>query len=217
MRLRLTAYSLSLAAILLLTGCGLIRGRPTIKAPGVSVTGPQDAGKPATLATAEAGTTMPIPAGSAVKVTQTEAQPATAEKPAVPATTVTEITPSAPTVITHTESKVQADTGTIDTSVAKHRIDAAERRWLLWAAIACGIAGLIVRSLLPSWPSLSNGLLVAAPCAFAAWKFAEVPAWLWGLVVAAVILLALGYKRAEWDKNGDGIPDALQRQPPSTP
>jgi hypothetical protein len=210
-------FALLCFVCVLVSGCGLIRRPPGIKAPGVSVTGPQDAGKPATLATAEAGTTMPIPAGSTVKVTQTDAQPATQGKPALPATTVTEIIPAAPTVITHTETKVQADTGTVDTSVARHRIDVEARRWLLWTAIGCGIAGVVVRSMLPAWGGLSNGLLMAGALAFGAWKFAEIPAWIWIVVLGVVGAMALGYKRAEWDRDGDGIPDFLQRKSPPSP
>ncbi len=202
---------LILACLCLFPGCALLRPLPGIKAGKTTVTAPKDNGTPATIATKDAGTTMAVPAGSTVKVTSTEAQPATADKPAVPAVTVTEITPTKDTVIQHTEKQVQAGTGTVDTSVRKHQIDVAERRWLLWTAIACGIAGVVLKSAMPAWPALSNGLLVGAALAFASWKFAEIPAWLWLCVLAGVGMMILGYKRAEWDKDGDGIPDILQK------
>lgn len=208
---------LAIICLCLCTGCNLLRRAPSIKLPtGETVTGPKDAGTPPTINTSDAGTTMAIPAGSTVKVTATEAQPATQDKPAVPATTVTEITPAKDTMIQHTEKKVQASAGTVDTTVRKHEIDVAERRVLLYIAIACGIAGIVLKSMMPAWPALSNGLLVGAVLAGAAWKFAEVPAWLWLAVLAGVGMMVLGYKRAEWDANGDGIPDVLQRRKPDS-
>lgn len=202
------------AIVLCLCGCGLIGG-PRIKAGPVSVIAPKDAGKPATLATVEAGTTMDIPAGSVVKITKTEATVDNGVRK--PETTVTEIVASEPTSIKHVEKRVDADTGTVDTSVAKHRIDVEERRWLLWAAIGCGIGGLVIRSLLPSWPSLSNGLLLGAVAAGASWKLADVPSWIWMAVIGVSALLVAGYKRAEWDHNGDGVPDVLQGHNDQTP
>ena len=211
------------AAILLLslTGCALLN-RGAIKAGGVSVTGVKDAGKPATLATTNAGTSIPLPKGSTITVTKVApiaAKPATKDEPAVkgePAKEITEIHPAGPTEYHHTEATVKADTGTVDTSVRTHEIDVAERRWLLWAAIGCGIAGIVLKSMLPAWPGLSNGLLIAAPCAFAAWKFADVPAWIWMVVLGLVGAMALGYKRSDWDKDHDGIPDFLQKPKPPT-
>lgn len=194
-----------------LAGCGLIPAR--IKAEGVTVQGVKDAGKPATLAKSEAGVAVALPEGSKVVVTKYEALPATDKAPAQPAKEVTEIQPSGPTEYHKTESKTDASTGTVDTSVATHKIDVAERRWLLWAAIACGIGGLVVRSLVPAWPSLSNGLLMGAALAFAAWKLAEIPQWIWLLAIGICAALALGYKRAELDRNHDGIPDFLQKKP----
>lgn len=201
-----------------LTACSLMPTR--IKAPGVTVQGTKDAGKPATLVTSDSGESVALPEGSRVTVTKVEAVPAvaaTADAPAQkaqPARTVTEIQPSGPTVWQKTETKVNADTGTVDTSIAQHRIDVAERRWLLFAAIGCGIAGVVVRSMLPAWPSLSNGLLIGGALAFASWKLADIPSWVWLVVVGGFLAIAAGYKRAELDKDGDGIPDILQNKKP---
>jgi len=196
---------------LLAAGCSWMP--PKIKLGNDTVTGIREAGKPASLAKSEAGATVALPAGSSVVITKEEGVPATKESPAIPAKETTTITPAGPTEYHKTESKVSAQTGVVDTSVATHRIDVAERRWLLWAAIACGIGGVVIRSMLPAWAGLSNGLLMGGALAFAAWKFAEVPAWIWAAVLVVMGALALGYKRAEWDKNSDGIPDILQKQP----
>lgn len=197
----------SVLHVLALSACTRL---PSIKLGKSTITGNRDAGTPATVSSNDSTSTLNIPAGTKVVTAVTAPTPATSTTPYVPSLTRTEWTFSSPTTFESTAAALLASTGTIDTSVAKHRIDVAERRWLLWAGIACGIAGLVVKSLLPTWPSLSNGLLFAAPCALAAWKFSEIPAWLWFIAIAVVVFLALGYKRAEWDANGDGIPDTLQ-------
>jgi hypothetical protein len=195
------AHLLLLALAVALAGCATPRAKLS---GGQSAAGPHDNGTPAKVESGSTVTTALLPAGSVVTFTPAEAiAPVTA-------------TLSAPMELRTETRHESATTGTVDTTVAVKRIEtetaAAERRWLLWAAIACGVAGLVVRSLLPAWPGLSNGLLVGAVAAGAAWKLAEVPAWIWLLCIAAAALLALGYKRAEWDRNGDGIPDLLQRK-----
>jgi hypothetical protein len=197
--------ALTIFLLFAMLGAGCMTAPRAKLSGGASAAGPRDNGTPARVESGSTVTTATIPAGSTVTFTPAKAlDPVTA-------------TLSAPMEI-RTESRHEsATTGTIDTTVATKRIEvesaAAERRWLLWAAIACGVAGLVVRSLLPAWPGLSNGLLVAAAAAGASWKLAEVPAWLWLCIIGGAALLALGYKRAEWDKNGDGIPDAFQRKP----
>ncbi len=209
---------------LALSGCALFSPKGLIKLGGDRVQAVENAGTPAQLSKASAGTQIALAAGSKVVVTEKKAVPAqaaTATTPAVAAqaaVTETVIIPSAGTQWVKNEESASAGTGTVDTSVQIHQIDVENRRWLLWAAIGCGIAGIVLKSMLPAWPGLSNGLLIASPAAFAAWKFAEVPGWLWFAVIAVVGLLAAGYKRAEWDKNGDGIPDFLQKKTsPPTP
>ncbi len=208
-----------LASALIFTGCAHL---PKVSLPGVSAQGPANNGTPATVGKSDSGVSVALPAGSRLVKREIKGlgyRPATNDAPAQAATpdeTITEIIPGGATEYHETKQSVNASSGTIDTSVANHKIDVEERRWLLWAAIGCGIAGLVVKSMLPAWPSLSNGLLIASPCAFAAWKFAEVPAWLWGAVIVVVLLLVAGYKRAEWDKDHDGIPDFLQKSKPPT-
>lgn len=187
-------------ACLLLTGCQLFNRGGAIKSGGVTVQAQPDAGKPATLSTAEAGTSMAIPAGSVIKVTQTDAQPATKDKPATPAVTVTEIVPSAPTEIRHTEKTVQADSGTVDTSVAMKKIEAAESRVLLYAAIGCALAaGFFVWAQYPT-PAIACG--VGAVVLFMAWKLSDLPDWFYviGLLAAAGgVAIYLGHKRGLYE------------------
>ena len=181
---------LPVIALCLLSGCSLFNRGGKISTGGVTVTAQPDAGKPATLSTAEAGTSMAIPAGSTIKVTQTEATPAS------PATTVTEIVPSAPTEIRHTEKKVNADSGTVDTSVALKKIEAAESRVLLYAAIVAALAaGFFVWASYPT-PAIACG--VASAVFFMAWKLSDLPDWFYvlGAVAAAAgIAIYFGHKR----------------------
>jgi len=207
-----------LATLAVGPGCQLLRKSGSISSKDVTVQGVPLAGTPASLNTADAQTVVTLPTGSEVKVERIAAQsalPATEDTPAVaakPAVETTTIKLAGLGEFKKVETTVAADTGTVDTSVAKHALDVADRKWLLWAALACGIGGIVLKSLLPAWPGLSNGLLIAAPIAFSAWKLSDVPSWLWAVVLLVMGCLALGYKRAQWDKNGDGIPDIIQKQ-----
>ena len=185
---------LPVIALCLLSGCSLFNRGGKISTGGVTVTAQPDAGKPATLSTAEAGTSMAIPAGSTIKVTQTEATPAS------PATTVTEIVPSAPTEIRHTEKKVNADSGTVDTSVALKKIEAAESRVLLYVAIGAALlGGFFVWAQYPT-PAIACG--VASAAFFMAWKLSDLPDWFWAVgavAIAAGIAIYLGHKRGLYE------------------
>ena len=190
------------------SGCSRL---PKINLPGgASVIGNRDAGTPATLSEGTERTEFRIPANS--KVTLKRSAPLPTEGYVLPEITTMEFVLPEPMDFTAEAKQIQASTGTIDTSIAKERIAVAERRWLLFTAIGCGIAGLIARSLVPAWPAISNGLLMAAVFAGLAWKMAEIPAWLWGVVLIGVAILVAGYKRAEWDKDGNGTPDFLQKK-----
>ena len=186
----------------MLCGCSVFKAKaPVIQAAGVTVQGPADAGKPATLETLNTGVTVPLPAGSKIVVTETEAIPATPEAPAKPAVTVTEITPGGVTEIRKTEASVKADTGTVDTSVAKAKIQAEESRVLLYAALgAAALAALFVWLQYPT-PALISG--AAAVVFFLAWRVSGLPSWFWGLGVAVIALaggLYFGFERAEKPK-----------------
>lgn len=205
-RIFLLALLVAVAAawFLCMTGCAVFGKRPQIRAGDVSVTGLPDAGKPATLGTSQSGESLPLPAGSRIIETKTDAVPAkaaTAESPAVPAQparTVTEIIPGAATVLQRTESTVHADTGTVDTSIAAHKIDAAESRPLLYAAIvAAAAAGFFVWRAYPT-PALACG--IASAVFFLAWKVSGLPDWFWaiGLLAAGVAgALYIGHEKGE--------------------
>ncbi len=185
---------LPVIALCLLSGCSPFNRGGKISTGGVTVTAQPDAGKPATLSTAEAGTSMAIPAGSTLKITQTDATPS------APATTVTEIVPSAPTEIRHTEKKVNADSGTVDTSVALKKIEAAESRVLLYAALACVVAaGFFIWAQYPT-PAMACG--AGAVIFFLSWKASGLPDWFWACGAVAVcvgIAIYLGHKRGLYE------------------
>lgn len=206
-----------IALLFLCAGCSTFR-LPRIAIPGVSVTAPKDAGKPATMDSDTSVSRFAIPAGAVLtveKVAATPAQPKTATTPAAPAVPAKEVRtwtfPEASAYVEHAQ-KVLATTGTIDTSVAMHAADNAERRILLWVAIVAAVAFVVLRGLVPAWPILSNSSGLIAALAFAAWKFSEVPVWTLGAVVAVAGIAVFFYKRGEWDANGNGIPDALEKK-----
>lgn len=190
--------SLLLISCLLLTGCSLFNRGGAIKGNGLTVQGIPDAGKPATLVTVDAGEVVALPAGSTVTITKTEAVPATKDTPGKPATEVTAITPSGPTVWHKTEKTVNADTGTVDTSIAAKKIDAAESRPLLYAAIVAALAaGFFVWASYPT-PAIACG--VASAVFFMAWRLSDLPDWFYLIGAAALAggaALYFGHKRGQ--------------------
>lgn len=206
--IRLIACGVMTLLVLSLLGCGM--ALPRVKVPGASAQGPKDIGAPATVESGGTVTTLPVPAGSTVE--SVAGIPASASNAAIPA--VVKVVMAGVSELRSETHSSKASSGSTDSTVAVKRIEvesaAEERRWLLWAAIGCGVVGLVIKSMLPQWPALSNGLLVGAVAAGCAWKLAEVPAWLWLAVLAGAGLMVAGYKRAEWDANGNGIPDALE-------
>lgn len=205
--------AIAFVALVAMTGCARFGFGPRIATPSTTVQAPKDAGKPATVNESKASEAATIPPGSKVTITETAAIPATEKDPARPAVKTTEVIPSAPMQWQKTEAAVQASTGTVDTSIAQKRIEVAERRWLLFVAIGCAAAAVVLHSIMPAWPALWKGAGIGAALALAAWKFAELPAWLWLAAFAVFGALAMGYKRAEWDRDGDGIPDILEQRP----
>lgn len=187
------------------SGCSLMRG--WIKSGGTTVQGVKDAGKAATLETTNAGSSVPLPAGSTVTVTKTESVPATADKPAIPATEQTVIAPGGATEWKKTEVAVKADTGTVDTSIRKHEIDAEESRPLLYAAIIAALAaGFFVYRAYPT-PAICCG--VASVVFFLAWKVSGLPSWFWAIGLAAIIgggALYLGHERGLYTPVPDDKP-----------
>lgn len=207
----LTRCAWTLSLTLLLTSCSVFR-LPKVSIPnGPSARAPQDNGTPAVVASDTATTTFDAPAGSTMSVETRAALPATSSIPAIPETRIVHWTFPALTRVATVENRSSASSGTIDTSVAKHRIDIDSRRFLLYIAAICGAGGIIARLVFKEWPTIGNALIIAGACAFAAWRLAEIPTWLWMVVLGIAAAIVLGYKRAEWDRNGDGVPDILQK------
>jgi hypothetical protein len=109
-----------------------------------------------------------------------------------------------------------ASTGTVDTTVAVKKAEltqaSKDRAPLLWVAIACGVLGVVARIVVKEWPAIGNGFLAAAALAGIAWKVAEVPWWGFLGIFLVVGAIMAGYKRAEWDRDGNGLPDFLERK-----
>jgi hypothetical protein len=193
--------ALAVLSLLGLTGCSLLN-RGAIKAGGVSVTGPKDAGTPTTLNTATQKGSIRIPANSRIirrEVAAQPAVPATKESPAIPAKPAlveTEVFPSADTEWNESQSTVAANSGTVDTSIASKRIDAEESRPLLYAAIAAALAaGFFVYRAYPT-PALCCG--AASVVFFMAWRMSGLPSWFWALGLAAIAggaFLYLGHEK----------------------
>jgi hypothetical protein len=204
-----------LASIVLLCGCAPW-GRPVIKGAGLTVTGLKDAGSPATVNTTQAGERLALPKGSRIWLKQKEAVPArpatenAPESPEQPAETVTVIEPGDATFWEKTVSTVKADTGTVDTSVAKHRIDTESRRPLLYCAIAAVVAGL--GFMYVRFQAIAVMCFIGAGAFFLAWRMSEISPWVGGLFLVAAVAGFAFYKRAEWDADGDGVPDFLQKK-----
>jgi len=196
--------------IVLFGGCALTKGR--IKGAGVTVNGVKD-GNGATLASDKATATITIPAGSKLTTTKFEArpwQPPGNGRPAFapePAREVTEVTLSRDTVWQKEETKTTADTGAVDTSIAKHRIDTEAAQPLLWVAIACTVLALFFAFRAYPTPAISCG--IAAVIFFMQWQMTSLPSWFKMLGVAAVvggIVLWVGHRRGE----KDGVKEHLE-------
>ena len=202
-----------LAGVSLLSGCNLMKGR--ISSGGSVVQGVKDAGSPATLSTFNAGEALKLAAGSHIvmtKVHATAAIPATKDTPAQPAQPekeVTEIIPAQDTEWHKTEATVAANTGTVDTTIRAHEIDAAESRPLLYAAIGAALAaGFFVYRAYPT-PAICCG--AASVVFFLAWRLSGLPPWFSALGLAGIaggVALWLGHER--------GLKSATAPEAPAT-
>lgn len=187
----------------MLSGCAL--GRGFIRSGKTQVLGVDDAGTPAKLTSGESKRGFRIPANSKVRIVRTDA---TASAPAVESA---EFELSEPSEYQETSSRVDASTGTIDTEVAKKRIDVESKAPFLYAAIACVLGA--VGCMIARFPTAALLSGVAAASFFALWKMSDLPSWFVSVGVAALAggaLLIFGYNRGFADKNNDGIPDFLQ-------
>jgi hypothetical protein len=205
------------------SGCTLFKKRGSIQTPAATVVGVADAGKPASLASSEKRATLPIPAGSSVLVTKTEAVraiPATEAAPGVqaqPAREVIEIKPSRDTQLVVNETKVDANTGTVDTTVAAHRIDTESSQPLLY----CAIGAIALAIAFEVWLHYRTPAICSAGAAvifFAMWKSSSLPPWFWAVAVASLFLGAgiyFGHERGE--KTAAPAPAPTPPAPSATP
>lgn len=186
-------------ACLLLVGCALLPGRqPKVTVGDTTATGPANAGTAPEVRKLDTGTTLPLAAGSTVKVTETAAVAATNDAPAKPAVKVVEITPAKDTLLTHREASTQASAGTVDTSVAKAALKTQAKAPLLYAAIASALAAAFFLWRAYPTPALICGL--AGGVFFAAWQLSDVPPWFWAVGLAALAFgaaLFFGHERGE--------------------
>ena len=129
------------------------------------------------------------------------AVPATASdpgRPEDPAVVTYEFTPTAPTEIRTEETRTQASSGTVDTSVAKMEIKQKSKDKLLWfAAIA------VVGALFFVWRGYPTGIYlcgIAAAIFFALWQISNLPDWMQFVgfgAVAGAVGIYFGYERKE--------------------
>lgn len=198
--------------VLLLAACSTL---PRIRIGKAEVAAPKDAGTPATLKQGETKTGMAIPPKTKVSIVKTEAIPATAETPARPATETLTFDFSQASEFIQTANTLAASTGTVDTSVAKKRIETESKAPLLWAGIACLGVGVVLFVL--KWPGPALLCGIGSGAFFAAWKIADIPWWAGLLAIGAAVFLVVGFLRKEKDLNGDGIPDRFQKiNPPAS-
>ncbi len=193
-----------LLSVVSLSGCAMLKRTGSIKIPGASVVGVQDAGKPATLASDVKWEGMVLPKGSSLTLTKFQAlagQPASTSGPAIqaqPAKEVAQITVSENTEWKRSENIIKADTGTVDTSIAAKRIESEESRPLLYAALASIVGAGVCLWLKYPTPALICG--ASSVVFFLAWKVSGLPSWFWavGAVgLAGAAALYLGHEKGE--------------------
>ena len=176
--------------VLALSGCALFKPKGTINVGKAQVTAVADAGKPATLATTDGKESVVIPANTAVKITEFAATPT------APAYKTTELHFNSPTEWQKFNTTTAASTGTVDTSVAQHKIDVQASRPLLYAAILGGLGAILFVYLHYPTPAMLSG--ASGGIFFLAWKVSDLPPWFWalGLVgLAAGAALYFGHEK----------------------
>lgn len=196
--------------ILLFGGCAMTKSR--IKGnDGVVVQGPKD-GNNVSLAQERGEAVLPLPAGSTVTVTKFGAvawEPAMNGRPEVraqPAREVTEVKLSRDTEWRREETKLAADTGRIDTSVAVRRLEIQSAKTLLLASIGAAVLALLFVYIKYPTPALLCGS--ASVVFFLAWKLSDLPSWFWvigAVAIAGGFALYRGYERREKDEREETV------------
>lgn len=196
----------------LMAGCSLVKVPGSIKLPvglhdsPATVVGVQNAGQPATLASNEEVATLTLPKGTIVTTALERASvgiPATPSNPGIPPTpqkeTISFVLPEESKWV-KTNTTLSANTGTVDTSIATHKIDVQAAQPLLYAAILSGVAaGFFVYRAYPTPALICGGASVVF---LIAWKAAEAPPWLWAVGacgIAGAVALYIGHNRGESD------------------
>jgi len=200
-------YFTAIAFVLFLAACSPL---PRIRIGKAEVQAPKDTGTPATMAKGEVRTGLAIPPNTKVSIVKVEAIPATADTPARPATQTLTFDFSQASEFIETANTLAASTGTIDTTVAKKRIETESKAPLLWAGIACLGAGVVL--FIFKWPGPALLCGIGSGTFFAAWKIADIPWWAGLFAVGAAVFLIVGYIKSQRDLNHDGIPDRLQQK-----
>jgi len=176
--------------ILGLCGCSHVPGwlggarMPSIKVGNTVVKPPEMVGKAATIEQKETRSGFVIPAGTEVTVTRTEGQAAFGDRPAIPASSVTAYRFDKPSEFLAFDTTTNANSGTVDTSVAMRAQEIQSKKPLLYAALASLLGAVVWLYLKFPTPALLCG--VASGVFFAAWKLADMPSWVWAVGVAAV-------------------------------
>lgn len=200
---------LSFGMLILLASCSVgCATRPRASAGRAAAVAPADPGTPASASSGSTVSTLAIPAGSSVETVPVQA--AAGSTQAAPATV--KVTLAAPSELRMESHGEASSTGTVDATVAVKRVElaqaSADKAPLLWAGIASLVAGVVFVVL--QWPGVATVAFIAAVAFFGAWKLADVPWWAGLLALVAGGALFLGYKRGEWDADGNGVPDYLE-------
>lgn len=184
------------------SSCEMFQRAGQIKTPSGTVIGVPEAGKPATLNSDTKVDTITLPAGTNVTTVKESALasiPATDTTPAQPARPARETTTFTlwkDAKWEKTQTEVAASTGTIDTDVAKHKIDTQAAQPLLYAALASLVAaGFFVYRAYPTPAIICGGASVVF---FLAWKASGLPDYFWAIgaiALAAAAFLYIGHNR----------------------
>lgn len=193
-------------AVVLSAGCANT-GRMTNGS--MRITPPANAEKASSSSVETATVDTVIPAGTTKRVVETEA---TSSLPALRETVYEFHAPSVEKQVVTRHVAIMSNERAPDQAVALAKVEAQERRYLLFIGIGLGIAAIAVKSLLPLWPGLWRGSAMGAILALGAWKLSEIPAWIWAVALGVSALIAFGYKRGELDQNKNGIPDFLEKK-----
>jgi hypothetical protein len=204
---RLIRFLAILAVLALTPSCALFKKAGSIITPQGTVIGVKDAGKPATLASEGSVATLTLPAGTNVTTVKESALAgilASDSSPAIPPKPEREVTtfvlPSEAKWV-KTETKLSANTGTVDTSIAEHKIDVQAAQPLLYAALLSLVAaGFFVYRAYPTPALICGG---ASAVFLLAWKAAGAPSWLWAVgavALAGAAFLFIGHERGEKSK-----------------